>query len=108
MKSKNTLLNEMNEIVTVFLYYINILNREDGLCLSSGSEPSKSEATRYIARVFKSFMTLNEIEKEMLNNEYFHREKSGWWINKYDKESFQNQLLSSISVFLRKFYENQY
>ena len=70
MKSKNTLLNEMNEIVTVFLYYLNLLNKEDGLCLSSGSEPSKSEATRYIARVFKSFMTLNEIEKEIIINSW--------------------------------------
>ena len=107
MKSKNTLLNEMNEIVTVYLCYINSLN-DDSLSVSSSDEPSKNEAVRYIARVFKSFMTLNEKDKEILNNEYFHREKSGWWISKYDKESFTSQLLNAISTFLRRFYEIQY
>ena len=108
MKNQRTLLNEMNEIVAAYLYYIDILNKDDELCLSSGSEPSKTQATRYIARVFKSFMTLNEKEKEMLYNEYFHRAKSGWWIKTYDKESFLNQLLNAISAFLRRFYETGY
>ena len=41
MKSKNTLLNEMNEIVTAYLYYINVLNQEDCLAVSSNDNQSK-------------------------------------------------------------------
>lgn len=108
MKSQNTLLNEMNEIVAIYHYYLALLNDEDALCLSSPQNSSKREATRFIARVFKSFITLDDEEKNMLNNEYFHRAESGWWTKKYEKETFVNLLLNSVSVFLRRFYEIKY
>ena len=107
MKSQGTLLNEMNEIVTHYLFYLDMLNTSDSLSLSSPNDHTKTEATRFIYRVFTSFMSLSDEEKEMLNKEYFHREKNGWWIKKYKKEVFLNLLYTSVSMFLRRFYGNE-
>ena len=107
MKSQETLLNEMNEIVTRYLFYLDMLNASDSLNLSSTNTNAKTEATRYIYRVFTSFMSLSDEEKEVLNKEYFHRERNGWWIKKYKKEAFLNLLYKSVSLFLGRFYGYQ-
>ena len=107
MKSQGTMLNEMNEIVTHYLSYLDMLNDTDSLSLSSINTNTKTEATRFIYRVFTSFMSLKDEEKEILNKEYFHREKTGWWIKKYKKEVFLDLLYTSVSMFLRRFYGNE-
>lgn len=108
MKSQETLLKEMNEIVAQYLSFLSLLNDDDSLFISSNkNNESRNEATRFIYRVFTSFMSLKDEEKEVLNKEYFHREKNGWWIKTYKKDAFLNLLYSSVSTFLRRFYGNE-
>ena len=103
MESKSFSLIRMNDILTLYLYYLEELNDRNDFQLESDSKESQDEAARFVARVFKSFISLKDEEKEILNNEYFKRVGSGWWIKKYTKDEFDELLHQSINAFIRRF-----
>ena len=96
-------LHQMQEIVTLYFYYLDYLNAHDALEVSSINN-SKEEASVYVAKVFRSFITLNDEDKEILNKEYFARVRSGWWMSKYQKTNFDLLLVNAVNKFLRRFY----
>ena len=101
MTNKESALYEMNKIVALYDTYLEYV-AINGAVLSSNNDEADI-ASRYISRVFRTFMSMKEEEKEILNNEFFNRKKSGWWISKYKKEEYEAVLFMAITNFLRRF-----
>ena len=110
MKSSNLIITKMKEIVNLYDYYFSSFINRDEFFIASRYEDSleKDDATRYIARVFKTFLSMDEEEKELLNNDFFNRKESGWWTRRYTKEEYEQLFFNTIYIFLRRFKEYAY
>lgn len=109
MKNENQIIKEMNEVVNLYDYYLaSYVDKNDYQICSINEEKIKNNAAKYIARVFKTFLSMKEEEKELLNNEFFNRKRSGWWIKRYSKDEYEDLFFKTIFIFLRRFKEYAY
>jgi hypothetical protein len=66
---------------------------------------SVHECTDIVFKVNKAFLSLNDFEKSLINNEFFHQAYSDWWKKKYKKEEFDSLLKKTVQHFLEVYYE---
>ena len=107
MKSHQSLLQEMDTVVTNYLYYLDYLDENNLLFISSKNIEPRDDAFIYVARVYRAFIKLEENDKTILNNEYFKRQKCGWWMSLYEKETYEQLLINAVDHFLRRFNQDE-
>ena len=59
----------------------------------------------YIDRVNQTFIKLNNLEKEVLYNEFFYPNEPNWWIPYYEKRHFISIKVRAMKNFLRVYHE---
>lgn len=59
----------------------------------------------YIDRVNQTFLKLDNLDKEILYNEFFYPCTNDWWIPYYDKKTFVVMKTKAMKNFLREYNE---
>ena len=58
----------------------------------------------YLRKVESAYQSLNEREKNLINNEFFFQNYHDWWIGLYSKTSFYRFKRQAMLKFLEAFY----
>ena len=78
---------------------------EDGECIAEFDVDEISDHQEYIAKVFKAFASLTELERNLINNEFFYQSYHNWWESIYSKATFYRYKKKEIVKFLGAFYD---
>ena len=76
-----------------------------GESIASGEFDHYNPYYLFIDRVNQTFLKLNNLDKEILYNEFFYPSTDEWWIPYYDKKSFIVMKSKAMKNFLRKYNE---
>lgn len=60
----------------------------------------------FLKKVSDAFNTLNESEKNLINNEFFFQNYHNWWETIYSKATFYRYKKSAMIKFLGAFYHD--
>lgn len=66
---------------------------------------SEEEFNNYLTRVQKAFNSLNEAERNLINNEFFFQSYHHWWESIYSKATFYRYKKEAMQKFLGAFYD---
>ena len=73
--------------------------------LSSGEIDYFNPYYLYIDKVNQTFIKLNNLEKEVLYNEFFYPNEANWWIPYYERRHFVALKVKAMKNFLRIYNE---
>lgn len=95
-------LNEMIEEVAYRFFIAKrlISMRQRGEILEEDNPPYQV----YLLRVEKAYRSLDERERNLINNEFFFQNYQNWWIGIYSKTSFYRFKKRAMLRFLEAFY----
>ena len=95
-------LNEMIEEVAYRFFIAKrlITMRQRGEILEEDNPPYQV----YLLRVEKAYRSLDERERNLINNEFFFLFYQNWWIGIYSKTSFYRFKKRAMLRFLEAFY----
>ena len=95
-------LNEMIEEVAYRFFIAKRLvsMRQRGEILEEDNPPYQV----YLLRVEKAYRSLDERERNLINNEFFFQNYQNWWIGIYSKASFYRFKKRAMLRFLEAFY----
>jgi hypothetical protein len=95
-------LNEMIEEVAYRFFIAKrlITMRQRGEILEEDNPPYQV----YLLRVEKAYRSLDERERNLINNEFFFQNYQNWWIGIYSKTSFYRFKKRAMLRFLEAFY----
>ena len=95
-------LNEMIEEVAYRFFVAKRLNtmKQRGEMLEEDNPPYLV----YLLRVEKAYRSLDERERNLINNEFFFQNYQNWWIGIYSKTSFYRFKKRTMLRFLEAFY----
>ena len=95
-------LNEMTEEVAYRFFVAKGLNtmKQRGEMLEEDNPPYLV----YLLRVEKAYRSLDERERNLINNEFFFQNYQNWWIGIYSKTSFYRFKKRTMLRFLEAFY----
>ena len=95
-------LNEMIEEVAYRFFIAKrlIAMRQRGEILEEDNPPYQV----YLLRVEKAYRSLDERERNLINNEFFFQNYQNWWIGIYSKTSFYRFKKRAMLRFLEAFY----
>ena len=95
-------LNDMIEEVAYRFFVAKRLNsmKQKGEILEEDNPPYLV----YLLRVEKAYRSLNERERNLINNEFFFQNYQNWWIGIYPKTSFYRFKKRTMLRFLEAFY----
>lgn len=81
---------------------INAMKNEDYIAefdLGNGDDYSQ-----YLNKVCQAFASLNEMERNLINNEFFFQSYHNWWESIYSKATFYRYKKKAMLKFLGAFY----
>ena len=95
-------LNELTEEVAYRFFIAKrlITMRQRGEILEEDNPPYQV----YLLRVEKAYRSLDERERNLINNEFFFQNYQNWWIGIYSKTSFYRFKKRAMLRFLEAFY----
>ena len=95
-------LNDMIEEVAYRFFVAKRLNsmKQKGEILEEDNPPYLV----YLLRVEKAYRSLDERERNLINNEFFFQNYQNWWIGIYSKTSFYRFKKRTMLRFLEAFY----
>ena len=95
-------LNEMIEEVAYRFFVAKrlIIMKQRGEVLAEDNPPYQV----YLLRVEKAYRSLDERERNLINNEFFFQNYQNWWIGIYSKTSFYRFKKRAMLRFLEAFY----
>ena len=95
-------LNDMIEEVAYRFFIAKrlITMRQRGEILEEDNPPYQV----YLLRVEKAYRSLDERERNLINNEFFFQNYQNWWIGIYSKTSFYRFKKRAMLRFLEAFY----
>ena len=103
MRKKKEQFEKMMEISAKYSLYVNYLSGKTSYVLAMEDHKEREETIKYIGKIYKAFMSLNDEEKEVINNEFLLIKGCQWWIEKYSEAEYKLLLFSSMSHFLKEF-----
>ena len=59
----------------------------------------------YLLKVQAAYDTLNDLEKNLINNEFFHQNYNLWWKPLYSKATFYRYKKEAMQKFLGAMYD---
>ena len=73
--------------------------------VSSGEFDHFNPYYLYIDRVNQTFLRLDNLDKEILYNEFFYPNVDDWWIPYYERKQFIVLKSRAMKIFLREYNE---
>ncbi len=94
------LLKNVKEIATRYFFYQEKLRKgNEGMLLAEDISDAKS----FIERCNDSFNSLDAIDKEIINNEFFYQDAPNWWKTRYGKGDFERRKKVAMKEFVLNF-----
>ena len=81
---------------------INAMKNEDYIAEHDFDEVDDYD--QYLSKVYKAFNSLNEAERNLINNEFFFQSYHYWWESIYSKATFYRYKKRAMMKFLGAFY----
>ena len=78
----------------------------DGDYLAECDYDNQEECRRYLSKVSSAFSSLEENEKNLINNEFFFQGYHNWWTSIYSKATFYRYKKNAMIKFLGAFYHD--
>lgn len=73
-------------------------------CISEFDFDDGNDSNQYLERVCRAFNSLNEVERNLINNEFFFQSYHNWWESIYSKATFYRYKKKAMVKFLGAFY----
>ena len=99
-------LNQMLiDIAEKFFFAKRIKDNPDSLILSESPFDEDYSLAEYIHKVTQAYESLDDGEKNLINNEFFYQSYQEWWKPLYSKASFYRYKKEAMEKFLGAFYD---
>ncbi len=95
------LMQNVKEIAARYFLYQQKLRKGDSDLVAEDI----SNYEKFIDRTNESFNNLDEIDKEIINNEFFYQEHPNWWKKYYSKGDFEKRKKVAMKQFVLNFVE---
>lgn len=83
------------------LYFLALKNYKRATI--SDSKRTINEYEKFILRVRRAFSSLDSIDKELINNDFFYQAYEDWWIKKYSRSTYYRLKARSMFRFKEAF-----
>lgn len=104
MKSFKDLSERVISIADRFFVARRIETMKDNDYLAECDLSEAEDYHQYTDKVSKAFNSLNEAEKNLINNEFFFQGYHNWWESIYSKSTFYRHKREAMKKFLGAFY----
>lgn len=99
-------LNEMTVIVAQKFFYAKKIKLLDHVpFIGELGFTDVASINSFLEKVEKAYKTLNDLEKNLINNEFFYQSYNQWWEPLYSKASFYRYKKEAMQKFLEAIYE---
>ena len=99
-------LNQMLiDIADKFFFAKRIKDNPDSLTLAESPFDDDYSFDEYIRKVQSAYESLDDSEKNLINNEFFYQSYQEWWKPIYSKSSFYRYKKEAMDKFLGAFYD---
>lgn len=99
-------LNQMTiDVAEKFFYAKKMKELYQGSYLAEFNFEDEQSLDKYLAKVEKAYNTLNDLEKNLINNEFFYQSYNQWWKPLYSKASFYRYKKEAMQKFLEAIYD---
>ena len=95
----------LSDIADKFFLAKRVKDNPDVLMLAESPVDESYTIDDFIVKVEQAYETLNDGEKNLINNEFFYQSYQEWWKPLYSKSSFYRYKKSAMEKFLGAFYE---
>lgn len=95
----------LNDIAEKFFLFKKIKENPDLFLLSEGLNEEIISYDEFIYKVEKAYNSLDDNEKNLINNEFFYQSYHQWWTTLYSKASFYRYKKTAMEKFLGAFYD---
>lgn len=97
---RNTLSKEIQEISKLYFVAMKHVNGKDVL---HDSGELMDDYSRYIIRVRNAYQQLDDLEKSIINNEFFYEDYPNWWKKIFSRSTFFRLKKQSMLKFKEAF-----
>ena len=99
-------LNQMTiDIAERFFFAKKMHDMNKSYLLGEKSNNEQDPFDCYLLKVERAYESLNELEKNLINNEFFHQNYNQWWKPLYSKATFYRYKKEAMQKFLGAFYD---
>ena len=106
---KNAEFKELNQmtidVAEKFFFAKKMHDLKQGHFLAEKDFDEDDPYDNYLLKVQTAYDTLNELEKNLINNEFFYQNYNQWWKALYSKASFYRYKKEAMQKFLEAIYE---
>ena len=95
----------LNDIAGKFFLIKKIKDNPDSFLLNEQINEEIISYRDFIYKVEKAYNSLNDAQKNLINNEFFYQSYHEWWAPIYSKASFYRYKKAAMEKFLGAFYD---
>ena len=98
-------LNQMiNDVAEKFFFAKKIREENNKHMLGERSLNEDNPYDYYLLKVQEAYDSLNDLQKNLINNEFFYQSYNQWWKPLYSKATFYRYKKEAMLKFLGAFY----
>ena len=99
-------LNQMTiDVAEKFFYAKKMCGANNNHLLSEWSLKEQEPFDIFLMKVQKAYESLDDLEKNLINNEFFHQNYNQWWKPLYSKATFYRYKKEAMQKFLGALYD---
>lgn len=99
-------LNQMTiDVAEKFFFAKKMHEMKKERLLTNDMQSEQDPYDSYLLKVQEAYELLNDMEKNLINNEFFHQNYNQWWKPLYSKASFYRYKKEAMTKFLGAIYE---
>ena len=94
-------LNQMTaDVAEKFFFAKKMCNANKGNLFNEALINGQDSFDNYLLKVQKAYESLSDLEKNLINNEFFHQNYNQWWKPLYSKATFYRYKKEAMQKFL--------
>ena len=93
------------DVAEKFFFAKKMCEMKKGHLLAESAFNEEDTYDCYLLKVQRAYDSLNDIEKNLINNEFFHQNYNQWWKPLYSKASFYRYKKEAMQKFLGAMYD---
>ena len=96
----------VNDVADKFFYAKKIRCLNYGNVIGESSFNEENPFDSFCLKVERAYESLNELERNLINNEFFYQSYNRWWETLYSKASFYRYKKEAMQKFLGAIYDS--
>ena len=99
-------LNQMTiDVAEKFFFAKHMQEAKEGSLLVESSSDEQESLDKFLEKVQAAYDSLTDLEKNLINNEFFHQNYNHWWEPLYSKATFYRYKKEAMQKFLGAIYD---